>query len=290
LSPPDTASQGAAAPLLPAPAGRYQLGEEIGRGGMGAVLRARDPRLNRELAVKVLPGDGQDRPELVRRFVEEAQVCSQLQHPGIVPVHDLGRLEDGRPFIAMKLVRGRTLAEMLRESLFVFPPWLAVGVPLFVRALTMLAAVYPARRAARVNPITALRQEGAASNPAARFGSVTPGGRDIGRRRGPDSASAAGASPFGQASPSFTDPAQNRSSNPRSIPWAQKLVFSSRGSDRGGPLTGCAAGGSRFGFTAGSGSRRPRRGGSRSRSKGWRGAARRPRPGRSRRRSPKRCR
>jgi hypothetical protein len=54
LSPPDTASPGAAALPLLAPTGRYQLGEEIGRGGMGAVLRARDPHLNRELAVKVL--------------------------------------------------------------------------------------------------------------------------------------------------------------------------------------------------------------------------------------------
>ncbi len=103
-----------AAPPLPAPADRYELGEEIGRGGMGAVLRARDPHLGRELAVKVLRGDGHGRPELLRRFVEEAQVCSQLQHPGIVPVHDLGVLADGRPFFAMKLVRGRTLTELLK--------------------------------------------------------------------------------------------------------------------------------------------------------------------------------
>jgi serine/threonine-protein kinase len=114
LSPPDTAPPGAAPPL-PAPAGRYQLGEEIGRGGMGEVHRARDPHLDRELAVKVLSGDGHDHPELLRRFVEEAQVCSQLQHPGIVPVHDLGTLPDGRPFFAMKLVKGRTLADLLRE-------------------------------------------------------------------------------------------------------------------------------------------------------------------------------
>src|SRR5262249_1492428 len=52
---------------------------------------------------------------VLRRFVEEAQVCGQLQHPAIVPVHDLGRLEDGRPFFAMKLVKGRTLAELLQE-------------------------------------------------------------------------------------------------------------------------------------------------------------------------------
>src|SRR5436309_780638 len=110
----DTESPVAAAPLAPPPAARYELGEEIGRGGMGEVLRARDPQLGRELAVKVLRG-GPGRPDLLRRFVEEAQVCSQLQHPAIVPVHDLGTLPDGRPFIAMKLVKGRTLAERLRE-------------------------------------------------------------------------------------------------------------------------------------------------------------------------------
>jgi hypothetical protein len=116
LSPPGVAPAGAGAPPLPAPADRYLLGEEIGRGGMGAVLRARDPHLGRELAVKVLKGDGHDHPELLRRFVEEAQVCSQLQHPGIVPVHDLGRLEDGRPFIAMsKIVENAYHAVALDE-------------------------------------------------------------------------------------------------------------------------------------------------------------------------------
>src|SRR5262249_30803250 len=54
-------------------------------------------------------------PDAVRRFVEEAQVIGQLQHPGIVPVHGLGRLPDGRPYFAMKLVQGRTLAELLAE-------------------------------------------------------------------------------------------------------------------------------------------------------------------------------
>jgi WD40 repeat protein/tRNA A-37 threonylcarbamoyl transferase component Bud32 len=115
LSPAGTDAPGASAPPLPAPAGRYLLGEEIGHGGMGDVLRARDPHLGRDLAVKVLRGDGHTDPEALRRFVQEAQVCGQLQHPGIVPVHDLGRLPDGRPFFAMKLVKGRTLAELLRE-------------------------------------------------------------------------------------------------------------------------------------------------------------------------------
>jgi serine/threonine-protein kinase len=82
---------------------------------MGAVLRARDPDLGRELAVKVLLDRHRDNPDLLRRFIEEAQVGGQLQHPGIVPVYDVGSLADQRPFFAMKLVRGRTLAETLSE-------------------------------------------------------------------------------------------------------------------------------------------------------------------------------
>jgi serine/threonine-protein kinase len=94
--------------------GRYQLFGEIARGGMGAVLRGRDVDLGRELAVKVLLRSHQDRPELVRRFIEEAQIGGQLQHPGVVPIYELGALADCRPFFTMKLVQGRTLAALLR--------------------------------------------------------------------------------------------------------------------------------------------------------------------------------
>jgi serine/threonine-protein kinase len=99
----------------PTPAGRYELIAELGRGGMGAVLRARDRSLNRDLAVKVLLDRHQNDLALRRRFVEEAQVGGQLQHPGVVPVYELGELADGRPFFAMKLIKGRTLAELLAE-------------------------------------------------------------------------------------------------------------------------------------------------------------------------------
>ncbi len=94
-------------------AGRYTILGEIARGGMGAVMKGRDSGLNRDLAVKVLLEKYRGNVEVTRRFFEEAQICGQLQHPGIVPVHDLGVLPDGRPFFAMKLVKGRTLAEML---------------------------------------------------------------------------------------------------------------------------------------------------------------------------------
>ena len=107
-------------PLRPDPdgvdaLGNYELIEEIGRGGMGTILRSRDRILNRDLALKVLLDRFRSRPDLVRRFVEEAQITGQLQHPFIVPVHELGTLPDGRPYFAMKLVKGRTFAELLAE-------------------------------------------------------------------------------------------------------------------------------------------------------------------------------
>lgn len=101
-----------------ATAARFQLRGEIARGGMGAVLRGRDTLLGRDLAIKVLLDNHLNNPDVVQRFVEEAQINGQLQHPGIVPVHEMGKLSDQRPFFAMKLVEGTTLGELLgrRES------------------------------------------------------------------------------------------------------------------------------------------------------------------------------
>jgi tetratricopeptide (TPR) repeat protein len=93
---------------------RYQLQGEIARGGMGAVLRGHDVDLGRNLAVKVLLQKHAERPEVVRRFLEEAQIGGQLQHPGVVPVYDIGRFGE-RPFFTMKLVKGKTLASLLGE-------------------------------------------------------------------------------------------------------------------------------------------------------------------------------
>ena len=86
---------------------------EIARGGMGAVLKGRDVDLGRDLALKVLLESHAAKPELVKRFVEEAQIGGQLQHPGIVPVYGLGTFLDRRPYFTMKLVKGRTLYEIL---------------------------------------------------------------------------------------------------------------------------------------------------------------------------------
>ncbi len=95
--------------------GRYQFLGEIARGGMGAILRGRDTELGRDLAIKVLLESHRDKPDLVRRFVEEAQIGGQLQHPGVVPVYDLGTFADLRPFFTMKLVKGETLAALLQR-------------------------------------------------------------------------------------------------------------------------------------------------------------------------------
>jgi serine/threonine-protein kinase len=94
---------------------RLQLLGELARGGMGVIIKGRDSDLGRDLAVKVLLDQHRDKPNLIRRFVEEAQISGQLQHPGVVPVYELGTLADQRPYFAMKLVKGRTLAVLLGE-------------------------------------------------------------------------------------------------------------------------------------------------------------------------------
>lgn len=88
---------------------RYEVGEVIGRGGMGTVYRAFDRELGRDVALKVLalPGDR----EVTARLVREARILARLEHPGIVAVHDVGVLDDDRPFYVMRLVRGTNLAQ-----------------------------------------------------------------------------------------------------------------------------------------------------------------------------------
>lgn len=103
---------------LPAvPGGLYVPGfvitGETARGGMGVVLAAIEAALNREVAIKMLLPGAVGAERAARRFVEEARITARLQHPGIPPIHQVGALADGRPFLAMKLIRGRTLAAVL---------------------------------------------------------------------------------------------------------------------------------------------------------------------------------
>ena len=94
--------------------GRYAVVEEIGRGGMGTVYLALDEELGREVAIKI--PNALASASLERRLRNEARVLARLEHPGIVPIHDAGRLADGRLFYVMKRVRGRTLGEHLRDN------------------------------------------------------------------------------------------------------------------------------------------------------------------------------
>lgn len=117
----------------------YELLNVVGQGGMGVVFRARDLGLNRDVAVKLLQDKYATDSAVARRFVEEARITGQLQHPGIPPVHEVGTLADGRPFLVMKLIKGRTLADLLanggRESPVAEQP--GVNTP---RSLSLIAA------------------------------------------------------------------------------------------------------------------------------------------------------
>ncbi|MGE0432285.1 MAG: serine/threonine-protein kinase, partial [Planctomycetota bacterium] len=93
---------------------RLEVGAEIARGGMGAILSVTDQHLRREVAMKVLlPAAARDADRL-HRFIEEAQITGQLDHPNIVPVHDIGVMPDGRIYFTMKMVRGASMSRIVR--------------------------------------------------------------------------------------------------------------------------------------------------------------------------------
>ncbi len=95
--------------------GSYQTESVLGSGGMGTVFRVRDPHLLRSVALKVMHDPfGQD-PQKQRVFIEEAQISAQLQHPGIVPIYDFSKLQDGTMYFTMKEVRGKTFQEVIAE-------------------------------------------------------------------------------------------------------------------------------------------------------------------------------
>ncbi len=96
--------------------GRYTLGEALGRGGMGVVYDAYDPELRRRVAVKMLRAPTRVSDEGLTRFVSEAQLTAQLQHPNIVPVHDMGMTPGGQVYFVMKRVEGDSLHQILDDE------------------------------------------------------------------------------------------------------------------------------------------------------------------------------
>ena len=114
------------------PAG-YALGLEINRGGMGRILAARDLRVGRPVAVKELLGRA---PKLAARFEREARVTARLQHPGIVPIYEIGQWPDGTPFYSMRMVLGRTLLEAIDAA-----PTLSARLALLPKVIAATEAV-----------------------------------------------------------------------------------------------------------------------------------------------------
>jgi serine/threonine protein kinase len=93
---------------------RYELLEEIGRGGMGVVHRALDLELQRDVAVKILHDSAS--ADVETRLLREARIMGRLEHPGLVPIYDVGRTDDGRVFYVMRLVRGESLDARLARG------------------------------------------------------------------------------------------------------------------------------------------------------------------------------
>jgi serine/threonine protein kinase/Tol biopolymer transport system component len=112
----ETFSQSHPPPNAPSQVGAYQILSPLGRGGMGEVWLARDTRLGRKAAVKLLPSEFTSQPERVRRFEQEARAASALNHPNIVTIYEMGEVE-GRRFIVTEHVEGETLRQRLRRRI-----------------------------------------------------------------------------------------------------------------------------------------------------------------------------
>jgi len=95
--------------------GRYEIGSPLGAGGMGEVYRARDTRLDRTVAIKILPAHLSSNPEAKQRFEREARAISSLNHPNICTLHDVGH-QDGVDYLVMECLEGQTLADRLLKS------------------------------------------------------------------------------------------------------------------------------------------------------------------------------
>src|SRR3990172_5980237 len=95
--------------------GPYEIVSPLGAGGMGEVYRARDTRIGREVAIKILPSSYSEDADRLRRFELEARTAGLLNHPNLLAIYDVGE-EDGSPYIVSELLEGETLREKLRTG------------------------------------------------------------------------------------------------------------------------------------------------------------------------------
>ena len=99
--------------------GSYEIRSRIGIGGMGEIYLAHDERLGRQVAIKLLIAEVNQREEPLRRFIKEARAASALNHPNILTIYDIGQQESGTHYIVTEFVEGVTLRERLREGALV---------------------------------------------------------------------------------------------------------------------------------------------------------------------------
>ncbi len=95
---------------------RYRLTRKIGEGGMGAVYEAQHVLIGKSVAVKVLRDKYLDRPEVAQRLVQEARLASSIRHENIIDITDSGATEDGRTFVVMEHLTGRSLSQLIRAE------------------------------------------------------------------------------------------------------------------------------------------------------------------------------
>src|SRR6185436_5638214 len=95
---------------------RYEVGEALGAGGAGKVVKARDREIGRVVALKTLKPGAEEDSAVGNRFRTEARITAQLEHPNIVPVYDLGTLPDGQPYYTMRVVKKQSLQDVLAST------------------------------------------------------------------------------------------------------------------------------------------------------------------------------
>src|SRR5438132_2475350 len=120
--------------------GHYEIRSKIGKGGMGEVYLAQDSKLDRKVALKILPADVADNKDRMRRFVQEAKAASALNHPNIITIYEIDETDSGH-FIATEFIEGETLRDRLCHS----PPDLPQALDIVIQVAAALVAAHQAR-------------------------------------------------------------------------------------------------------------------------------------------------
>ncbi|MBA2338954.1 MAG: protein kinase [Pyrinomonadaceae bacterium] len=135
--------------------GRYEIKSLLGAGGMGEVYRARDPKINRDVAIKVLPPDFSDDAVRLARFEQEARAAGTLNHPNILSIYDV-ETHDGAPYVVSELLEGGTLREQMGGSSAALPVRKALDYALQIAPSS--SSTWRSRRSGRCPPARRARR------------------------------------------------------------------------------------------------------------------------------------